>query len=197
MRGVSVGVGRMHNYAAKGRVEKSGATNNALKIRAVEAVGAGMQCPTSKITINPDDTYTVKVTYENAGVPTSEQIQIVALIIYEESPLIVYYDTTSYLAGTLSEPFYPTSIGSQETITLLRGVNKLCHPYHPVTLECGMHIWVIPFDPSRNLGVIHYLEDYSGNIVAVSDSELANTLQAGAYAADYCDAIIDWVEPQC
>ena len=125
-------------------------------------------------------------------------MQIVALIIYEESPLIVYYDTISYLAGTLSGPFYPTSIGSQETITLLRGVNKLCHYYHPVTLECGMHIWVIPFDPSQGLGVNSYLEDNNGNIIAVNDAELANTLsQAGAYAAGYCDAIIDWKEPQC
>ena len=196
MRSVSVRVGRMHNLASESNAEKSSGTNNALKVRAVQTVG--MQCPTSKIAINPDDTYTVKVTYENAGVSTSKQIQIVALIIYEESPLTVYYDTTSYLAGTMSMPFYPTSVGSQETITLLRGVNKLCHPYHPVTLECGMHIWVIPFDPSQGLGVFSYLEDENGNIIAVNDAELANTLsQAGAYAADCCDAIINWSEPQC
>jgi len=158
-----------------------------------------MQCPTSKTTINFGDTYTVKVTYENAGVPTSEQIQIIALVIVEGGVYPVYYDTTVYLLGTLSAGFYPTSIGSQETVTLLTGINKICEFGGAKTYtDCGMHIYVIPYNPSQGIGVFSYLQDDYGNIAAVSDAEFANTLsQAGAYAADYCDAIIDWAVIQC
>jgi len=158
-----------------------------------------MQCPTSKTAINFGDTYTVKVTYENEGLPTSEQIQIVALIIVEGGVYPVYYDTTVYLLGTLCAGFYPASIGSQETVTLLTGVNKICELGGAKTYtDCGMHIFVIPFNPSQGIGVFSYLQDDYGNIAAVSDAEFANTLsQAGAYAVGYCDAIIDWSVIQC
>ena len=158
-----------------------------------------MQCPTSKTAINFGDTYTVRVTYKNEGLPTSEQMQIIAIIIIEGDVYPVYYDTSVYLLGTLSRGFYPASIGSQDTVTLLAGVNAICEFGGGKTYtDCGMHIYVIPYNPSQGIGVFSYLQDDYGNVGAVSDAEFANTLaQAGAYAAGYCDAIIDWEVIQC
>ncbi|RLI16706.1 hypothetical protein DRO49_04495 [Candidatus Bathyarchaeota archaeon] len=167
-------------------------------ISAVKVATGGMECPTSKITLEPYDIYTVKVTYKNEGI-TSGNIQIIAFLVYNEEPLYITVDSEVYYIGTLSEGFAPVSVGEQETVTLKTGVHNFCNPGHPIIYkDCGLHVFVLPYDKSQNLGVFHWHEPAHGFVSRILAADIMYTLsQAGAYAAGYCDAIIDWKEPQC